>query len=87
MKLLSVENGLCRAYYRDAGLLLFCYQEGVKKGQYELFVCSKEGEPEYPVAPKPMRRSQVPTGNDYTSTHLARWLEQEGLIEHEGAQA
>lgn len=84
MKLLRVENGMCRAYYQAAGRL-YCYQEG-RKGQYVLFVCTKDGEPSYQGAAKVVAESQVPTGSDYTSTHLAKWLEQEGLVYHEGAR-
>ena len=86
MKLLSVENGMCRAYYQSAGAL-YCFQE-TQRGQYALYLCTKhDGEPSYQVTSTPVPQSQVPTGNDYTSIHLAKWLEREGLIEHEGAQA
>jgi hypothetical protein len=84
MKLLRVENGLCRAYYRDGDRLL-CYQEAVR-GKYDLFLCTKDGEPSHPIVLHQVPESEVPTGSDYTSTHLAEWLKQQGLIDYEGAR-
>jgi len=48
MKFHSEDNGNCRVYFkRDE--LLYCWQAGVTRGEFEFLRCSRDGEPSHVV--------------------------------------
>ncbi len=75
----STENGFCRVYYRGENKRLLCYQESFR-GQFELFTCSKDGEPNHGIDPAPVHRDELPPTTTDTGCGLITWLEKEGLI-------
>lgn len=50
-KVKNYDSGLCRVYYKreGEGKSLYCIQESDDGRSYQMFICTKDGEPCWPV--------------------------------------
>lgn len=86
LKLDSVDSGFCRVYYKNTGRegdkRLFCMQEE-GKGQFDLLVCSPDGEPDYSMRLDNIKTIEAPDGPGSLDQALCGFLSEKGLY---GAQ-
>lgn len=71
----STDNGNCRAYFKNTDKTdkqLYCLQSGIGDN-YDLFVCTKSGEPEYP-APLEGKVFPFAEGNDKTDKSINAFI-------------
>lgn len=76
LKLHSVDNGYCRVYYRhdaEGDKRLFCMQEE-GKDNFELLVCTDEGEPDYPMRLDNIESIELPEGDSVVEVGLRSFL-------------
>lgn len=72
LALVRADNGFARIYYRDAERRLYCYLQQSRE-VFELFACTKDGEPSYPVAEAGYVIDSLPTGDTSTEVAFRSW--------------
>lgn len=78
LKFLRTENGFARVYYQSEEKGLLCFQESMR-GQFELFRCTKSGEPEYAIAHAGQSIDRLPNDSSSTAKAFSAWSEKIGL--------
>lgn len=81
INLTRIDNDNCRVYYRDAENRLFCYQQSTR-GSYELFVCSRDGEPSHAIDQQAHKIDVFPSTKCATAIGFQSWY----LKEHTGRE-
>lgn len=68
----QTDNGNCRVYYRDEGKRLLCFQEA-GRGRFELFRCSRDGEPDHDIKHDAVTINSLPTDDSSTANAFRLW--------------
>lgn len=80
LRFVRTDNGNCRVYYqssRDANRMrdsrLYCFQAGHKRGTFELHVCTRDGEPSFPISHSQYAIDRWPDDSSTTAIEFAVW--------------
>lgn len=80
LRFVRTDNGNCRVYYqapRDARATrdrkLFCFQAGHLRGTFELHVCTRDGEPSFPISHSQYAIDRWPDDNSATAVEFSIW--------------
>jgi hypothetical protein len=64
LKYHSTDSGFCRVYYKSEKGGFYCFQKISRRfNLHEFFVCSKDGEPDIPLATKSIESVELPPDN------------------------
>lgn len=72
LKLIRTDNGFARVYYRGPEARLYCFLQQ-SRSMFELFRCTKSGEPNYPVEIGKFEIDLVPEGECSTAAAFRAW--------------
>jgi hypothetical protein len=72
LKYKGADNGNCCVYY-TSNRKLYCWQK-VRKGEFELLICSKDGEPDCPVRQDIPITTEPVQGNEPIEKELTAFL-------------
>lgn len=70
-----------RVYYRDEKQRLVCFQK-TQTWQFDLLLCSENGEPINELHRKSIELDYVPAGDSYTAGQFRAWFTNNQLIEN-----
>ena len=72
LKYHSADNGNCRVYYKALNRL-YCWQITNRDGDFELLVCSRDGEPSH-KANETRHNTEPPKGDELIEDELRTFL-------------
>ena len=86
LKLRNTDTGFARIYYVSENNRLYCFQESMFRGCFELLICSPDGEPSHTVSHSGVPLDKLPSEESSLTKAFVAWyvgLQQKAMADGE----